>query len=243
MSLYRDAGVVLRTWKLGEADRIVVILTAQHGKVRAVAKGVRRTKSKFGARLEPGMVVDVQCYEGRNLDTVTQAEGLAPYGEAIAHDYPAFTAANVMLETCEQLTEEGQPAVQHFRLLAGGLAALAGGEHEPRLVLDSYLIRALAIAGWRASFVDCARCGMTGPHRAFHVPSGGSVCPVCRPAGSTAPAPETFALLAALLAGDWAIADASQGRHRHEASGLVAAYLQWHLERGVRSLRHVERTV
>src|SRR5699024_4347144 len=184
---------------------------------------------KFGARLEPGMVVDVQCYEGRNLDTVTQAEGLAPYGEAIAHDYPAFTAANVMLETCEQLTEEGQPAVQHFRLLAGGLSALAGGEHEPRLVLDSYLIRALAIAGWRASFVDCARCGMSGPHRAFHVPSGGAVCPVCRPPGSTAPAQETFAMLGAVFTGYCAVADPSWSRRRHEASGLVAAYLQWHL--------------
>lgn len=242
MPTYREAAIVLRTHKLGEADRIVTLLTRGRGKVRAVAKGVRRTKSKFGARLEPGMVVDVQCYEGRSLDTVTQADGLAPYGEAIARDYPAFTAASVMLETGEQLTEEGQPATQHFRLLAGGLAALAGREHDPRLVLDSYLIRALAIGGWRASFVNCARCGMAGPHRAFHVPSGGAVCPVCRPPGSTAPAPETFALLGALMTGDWSVADASQSRHRHEASGLVAAYLQWHLERGVRSLRHVERT-
>lgn len=241
MPTYREAAVVLRTYKLGEADRIVILLSRGRGQVRAVAKGVRRTKSKFGARLEPGMVVDVQCYEGRTLDTITQADSLASYGEAIARDYPAFTAANVMLETCEQLTEEGEPATQHFRLLAGGLASLASGEHDPRLVLDSYLVRALAIAGWRASFHACARCGMEGPHRAFHVPSGGSVCPSCRPPGSSAPAPETIALLGALFTGDWAVADASQRRHRSEASGLVAAYLQWHLERGVRSLRHVER--
>ncbi|HSP60730.1 MAG TPA: DNA repair protein RecO [Ornithinimicrobium sp.] len=241
MPTYREAAIVLRTYKLGEADRIVILLTRGRGKVRAVAKGVRRTKSRFGARLEPGMVVDVQCYEGRSLDTVTQADGLAAYGEAIARSYPAWTAAHVMLETCEQLTEEGEAATQHFRLLAGGLAALAGGEHEPRMVLDSYLVRALAIGGWRASFVDCARCGLTGPHRAFHVPSGGAVCPACRPAGSTAPAPETLALLGALLAGDWDVAAGSQDRHRAEASGLVAAYLQWHLERGVRSLRHLER--
>lgn len=243
MPTYREAAIVLRTHKLGEADRIVTLLTRGRGRVRAVAKGVRRTKSRFGARLEPGMVVDVQCYEGRNLDTITQADGLASYGEAIARDYPAFTAASVMLETCEQLTEEGQGTVQHFTLLAGGLAALAAGEHDPRLVLDSYLVRALAIAGWRASFEDCARCGMTGPHRAFSVPSGGVVCPVCRPPGSSAPAPETLELLRALYAGDWALADASQRRHRSEGSGLVAAFLQWHLERGVRSLRHVERTV
>ncbi|MFK5583768.1 DNA repair protein RecO [Serinicoccus sp. LYQ131] len=243
MPTYRDAAIVLRTYKLGEADRIVIMLGRGRGRIRAVAKGVRRTSSKFGARLEPGMVVDVQCYEGRSLDIITQADGLAPYGDLIARDYPAFTASNVMLETCEQLTDDQEPAVAHFRLLAGGLAALAGQEHDSRMVLDSYLLRALAIGGWRASFVDCARCGMTGPHRAFHVPSGGVVCPVCRPPGSTAPAPETLALLQALFAGDWSVADAAQGRHRGEANGLVAAYLQWHLERGVRSLRHLERSL
>src|SRR3712207_7379727 len=67
-ALYRDEGIVLRTQKLGEADRIVTVLTRRHGKVRAVAKGVRRTKSKFGARLEPFSHVDLQLYTGRTLD-------------------------------------------------------------------------------------------------------------------------------------------------------------------------------
>ncbi|BDZ46654.1 hypothetical protein GCM10025866_25630 [Naasia aerilata] len=96
---------MLRTHKLGEADRIVTLLSRQHGKIRAVAKGVRRTSSKFGARLEPFMVVDVQLYEGRSLDTITQAESLASYGADIAADYGAFTAANVMVETADKLTE------------------------------------------------------------------------------------------------------------------------------------------
>lgn len=242
MPLYRDAAIVLRTHKLGEADRIVTMLSRGRGKIRAVAKGVRRTKSRFGARLEPGMVVDIQCYEGRNLDTITQAESLASYGEPISRDYVAWTAANAMLETCDRLTEEGEPAVQQFILLAGALASLAGGTHAPGLVLDSYLLRAMAIAGWAASFHDCARCGADGPHRAFHVPSGGAVCPACRPPGSAAPAPETLELLAALVTGDWPVADASLPRNRSEASGLVAAFLQWHMERAVRSLRLVERT-
>jgi DNA repair protein RecO (recombination protein O) len=71
---YRDEAVVLRTQKLGEADRIVTVLSKSHGKFRAVAKGVRRTASKFGSRLEPFMVADMQFYVGRSLDTVTQAE-------------------------------------------------------------------------------------------------------------------------------------------------------------------------
>src|ERR1051325_1803430 len=100
---YRDEAVVLRTHKLGEADRIVTMLSRQHGKIRAVAKGVRRTASKFGARLEPMMVADVQLYEGRSLDTVTQAESLASYGATIAGDYAAYTAANAMVETADRI--------------------------------------------------------------------------------------------------------------------------------------------
>ena len=113
--------------------------------------------------------------------------------------------------------------------------------HAPELVLDAYLLRALAVAGWAPSFHDCARCGDPGPHRAFNLAAGGVVCPGCRPPGSASPAQETLRLLAALLAGDWAIADASEQRHRLEGSGLTSAFLQWHLERGVRSLRLVER--
>lgn len=241
MTLYRDEAVVLRTHKLGEADRIVTLLTRQHGKVRAVAKGVRRTRSRFGARLEPFMMTDVQLYEGRSLDTVTQAETLAPYGERLVADYPSYTAGTAMLETAERLTEEREPAVQQFLLLVGGLRTLAGGEHDSSLVLDAYLLRSLSVAGWAPSFVDCARCGAPGPHRAFAIPAGGVVCPTCRPAGSVAPAPATLDLLAALLAGDWTSADASDVRHRREGSGLTAAYLHWHLERGVRAMRLVER--
>jgi DNA repair protein RecO (recombination protein O) len=241
VSLYRDEGVVLRTHKLGEADRIVTLLTRQNGRVRAVAKGVRRTTSRFGARLEPFSMVDVQLHRGRSLDLVTQVETLEPYGERLVSDYPRYTAGQAMLETAERLTEEGEPATQQFLLLVGGLRSLSRGEHDSSLVLDAYLLRSLAVAGWAASFLDCARCGAPGPHRAFAVAAGGAVCPACRPTGSASPAPATLGLLAALLAGDWDHADASEPRHRREASGIVAAYLQWHLERGVRALRLVER--
>ena len=89
MPLYRDQAIVLRTYKLGEADRIVVALARNLGRIRVVGKGVRRTKSRFGARLEPGMVVDLQCFEGRNLDTVTQAVTLETYGDTLSQDYVA----------------------------------------------------------------------------------------------------------------------------------------------------------
>jgi len=242
VSLYRDEGIVLRTHQLGEADRIVTLLTREHGKVRAVAKGVRRTSSRFGSRLEPFMVADVQLYEGRSLDTVTQVETVGSYGRQVCADYVLYTAGAAMLETADRLVEaEHEPAVQQYLLLVGAVRALAERQRPAGLVLDSYLLRALAVAGWAPSFTDCARCGTPGPHHAFAAGSGGAVCASCRPPGSASPAPETFRLLAALLTGDWPEAEASTDRHRREASGLVAAYSQFHLERGLRSLRMVER--
>jgi len=239
---YRDEAVVLRTHKLGEADRIVTMLTREHGKVRAVAKGVRRTSSRIGARLEPFMIADVQLYEGRNLDIVQQVETIQPFAKAIADDYGLFTAATAMVETADKLVDhEKDPSLQQYRLLRGGLNALAGREHDHGLVLDSYLLRAFAVAGWAATFDACATCGKPGPHRAFSAVAGGAVCENDRPAGTASPAPETFRLLAALQEGDWGTADASDPRHRREAAGLVAAYTQFHLERKLRSLGLVDR--
>ena len=237
MPLYSDEAVVLRTRKLAEADRIITLLTREHGIVRAVAKGVRRTSSRFGSRLEPFTHVDLQLAEGRNLDTITQAVTRAAYGEVISADYDRYTAASVMLETAERLVaEEREPAVQQYQLLVGALRAMAAGEHRPGDVMDSFLLRSLAVAGYAPSFDGCARCGVEGPHRAFHPGSGGMLCADCRLPGSAQPAPATIVLLGALLAGEWETVDAADDRHRREARGLVAAYLAWHLERGLRSL-------
>ena len=172
MPTYRDEAVVLRTHKLGEADRIITMLSRHRGKLRAVAKGVRRTTSKFGARLEPFSHVDLQFAVGRTLDVVTQVESLDAFGEPLTGNYPAYTAGQVMLETADRLVvEENEPAVQQYLLLVGALRVLDRGTSDgPRpatMILDSYLLRALAVAGYAPSFFDCARCGLAGPHRAF----------------------------------------------------------------------------
>jgi DNA repair protein RecO (recombination protein O) len=242
VSLYRDEGVVLRTQKLGEADRIVTLLTRRHGRVRAVAKGVRRTKSKFGASVEPFSHVDVQLYAGRELDIVTQAEIVTPFGATLAGDYAAWTTAQAIVETAERLTaEEREPSLRLFLLLVGALRSLAAGEHDTSLVLDAFLLRAMAVAGYEPALDSCAKCSTMGPHGAFSVPAGGVVCLACRPPGAVSPSPRALALLHDLLTGDWTDADASDARTRRESNGLVAAYVQWHLERGLRSLPLVER--
>jgi DNA repair protein RecO (recombination protein O) len=246
--LYRDDAVVLRTQKLGEADRIVTLLTRRHGRVRAVAKGVRRTGSKFGARVEPFMHVDLQLHSANNesgtgLDIVTQAETVEPYGERIASDYARYTAGTAVLETAERLTaEEREPSLRLYLLLVGALRALAQGDHVPTLVLDAFILRALAISGYEPNLDSCGTCDESGEHRSFAVAMGGVVCRQHRPPGAVAVSVATLGLLRALLSGDWSIADVADDRTQREASGIVAAYLQWHLERGLRSLRLVERT-
>lgn len=236
MPLYSDEAVVLRTHKLAEADRIITLLTREHGVVRAVAKGVRRTSSRFGARLEPFTHVDLQLAEGRNLDTITQAVTRDSFGAPIAADYQRYTAASVMLETAERLVSvEKQPALQQYLLLVGGLRAMVGGERRPGDVLASYLLRSLAVAGYAPSFEACVRCGLAGQHTWFHPAAGGVLCSDCRMPGSARPAQETVVLLGALLAGDWPVVEQALPRHRKEARTLIAAYLNWHLDYGLKS--------
>ena len=241
MPTYRDEAVVLRTHKLGEADRIVTMLSRSHGKIRAVAKGVRRTASKFGSRLEPFMVVDVQCYIGRSLDIVTQAESLGSYGADITADYSSYTAASVMVETADKITDD-DGSLQQYLLLVGALRSLARAEHPVSLTLDSYLLRALSIAGWAPSFGDCAVTGAPGPHSVFVAQLGGMVADHVAPPGSPRLEPATIALLAALLSGEWDVAEAADLRNQAQASGIVAAYAQFHLDRTLKSLQHVDRT-
>ena len=147
MPTYRDDAIVLRAHLLGEADKILTLLCKNNGKVRAVAKGVRKTTSRFGARLEAFNVVDAQFYEGKSLDIVQQAETIGGYSSAIGGDYSKYTAAMVMVETADSLSDHDyQPA--QYTLLLGGLRALAAGEHPSGQIVDSYLLRALALAGW-----------------------------------------------------------------------------------------------
>ena len=242
MSLYRDEAIVLRTQKLGEADRIITLLTREHGRVRGVAKGVRRTKSKFGARLEPGSHIDIQLYTGRTFDTVTQVESIENYGEALTDDYSRWTIAGTILEAAERFTShEHEPALQEFKLVTGAMKALAENKYDSSMILDAYLLRSLAVGGYAPSLVNCSKCDAAGPHRYFSLVGGGSVCVDCRPSASATPAPETLKLMSDLISGDWESAMASELRNRREANGLIAAYLQWHLERGLRSLQIVER--
>ena len=237
---YRDEAVVLRTHQLGEADRIITLLTRTHGKVRAVAKGVRKTSSKFGGRLEPFSHIDIQFAEGRGaLEVVTQCESL--HVSKLASDYTRFTAAEVLVETADRLVaEEGSPSLQQYRLLLGAILALEAGELPAPLVVDSYLLRALAIAGYAVATSSCAGCDSKDV-KWFSPQGGGAVCTSCRSPGSVTLDGDTRAHLGALLSGTWDTAVGTERSVQQRVDGMVVAYATWHLDRALRSLPYFER--
>jgi DNA repair protein RecO (recombination protein O) len=236
MALYREQGIVLRTYKLGETDRILHLLTQGRGKVRAVAKGVRKPGSRFGGRLEPFSHVDLQLYEGRKgLDIVNQVELITPFAEVRA-DYALSACGQTMVEAADRVAQEDQRATSLFLLLLDGLRTLGRRPDEPATTLDVYLLRLASVAGYHAALDACASCGTPGEHPVFSLEAGGSLCRVCAPPGSQ---PLTPAVLSALrnLADEGfdAAADTTIDPAARRAAGtLVFSYLTHHL--GGRSL-------
>ncbi|MGO1542976.1 MAG: DNA repair protein RecO [Gulosibacter sp.] len=241
MRSYGEEVVVLRAQPLGEADRILTLFGRERGKIRAVARGVRRTNSKFGGRLEPFAVVDAQLYsknpEDRSrLETVTQAVTVESYAERLVADFECYAAASVMVETVDEIID-AEAAPLQYALLIGGLRTLATKAHDPLLEVGSYLLRALSLAGWEPSFNECAKCGKPGPHHRISFSTGGAVCDDCAPSsGATMVADtDTMRLLWALLAGNWRVAGQSQDAIRAAASRIIKAYASFHIGRPLRS--------
>jgi len=237
VALYKEQGIVLRTMKLGEADRIVTFLTQGSGKVRAVAKGVRKTKSRFGGRLEPFTHVDLLLYQGRELDIVTQAETITSFRE-IREDYSRFAAGEAILEAIDRVAQEHERSIRTFMLLLGGLRELAVGD-DPSALVDAFLLRLAALAGFRPHLSACASCGRPGPHERFSISQGGLVCETCRTGGAVTLAEGTVPYLASLLDTEWSPAAADP--IRREGSGIVRAYVEYHFDRPLRAWAHVPR--
>ena len=235
--LYKEQGIVLGSVKLAEADKIVTILTQGSGKVRAVAKGIRRTMSRFGARLEPFTHVDVMLYRGRNLDTVTQAEILHPF-RSVRDDFALFSAGEAMLEAADKVAEEHERNVRLFLLLLQGLRALDARPNDPSAVTESYLLRLLNLSGFAPSLRACAVCGRT-PVLRFSPSQGGAVCEECRDRDARRASAEALGWLAAIGHTDLETAGnlpPPERTVRGEARGLLYGFAEYHLERRIKSL-------
>jgi len=233
MGLRHDQGIVLRGYPFGEADKVVVLLSPNHGKVRAVAKGVRKTKSRFGGRLEPFTQVDVLLYEGRNLDTITQVSVV----EAFSHirlDLDRVLAAGTMVEAIDAVAQEGAGSHRQFLLLQRGLRALESGPVHPDLVA-AFLLKLAGLVGVAPSLDACAECGSTDGLVRFSLASGGAVCDRCSPDRGVKLRAGLTAHLAALAGADLADLPPA-GDLSRDAIGLTRRFVEYHLERRLESL-------
>ena len=246
MPLYRERGVVLRTIKLGEADRIVTIATEGRGKVRAVAKGVRKTKSRFGARLEPLSHVSLLLYEGRGeLDTITQAETVEPF-RAVREDLDRLTQATALLEAVDHLVQEKEENPRLLQMLLGALRTLEAGPTP--LVVPAFFWKLLSQEGFHPLLDECASCGSTdldglpggagGVPRnvAFDLDVGGVLCRSCAH-GALRLSPAGLALLRRILGGDLvAVLHEPSSQAGYEVEALGTRALESHVERRMRSM-------
>jgi DNA repair protein RecO (recombination protein O) len=236
--LYRDRGVVLRTYKLGEADRIVVLLTRGRGKVRAVAKGVRKTKSRFGGRLEPASHVDLLLYEGRGeLDIVSQAEVVDAF-RPLRDDLDRLSRAVAMLEAADQLALEQEANPRLYEMLVGALRTLA--QQDAPLVATGFLLKALALEGVRPQVETCVACGSEGPLVSWAMEEGGLRCSAHRLGpGVSADAVE---VLRDMLGGRLGAAlNETRGPVVSEVDHLVVRAFESHVERRLRSVTTFHR--
>ena len=238
MALYRDDGIVLRTHKLGEADRIVSVLTRNHGKVRAVAKGVRKTKSRFGARLEPPTHLQLQFYEGRGeLQIVDQAETIDHF-RVIREDLDRLTRAVSMLEVADQLSLEGEANPPLHQMLLGALRALAGNSGP--LVVPAFYLKVLSLEGFGSTVDACIECGRADALVAFDLDAGGTRCSEHR-AGAALSA-DALSLLQDILGGRLAAAlTQAASPASHEVDHLATRAIEHHLERRLRSVAVLDR--
>lgn len=231
--LYKDEGIVLKTIKLGEADRIVTLFMREQGKVRAVAKGIRKTKSRFGARLEPFTRARLMIYRGRNLDTITSADIITSF-DRVRTDYASLVSAAALAELVEKITPDREQAFSTYALLLAGLNALAEGKGAT--VVPAFLVKLLSVSGYHPQLQACAGCGRAGGLGAFSPALGGAVCRACWSEDRDAfrMEPGRIDLLSRLLASEFG--EPGEPGDVTEVTQALRLYAEYHLERPLRSL-------
>ena len=234
MALRSDQGIVLRGYSFGEADRIVVLLSPNHGKIRTVAKGLRKTKSRFGGRLEPLTHVDLVLYEGRNLDTITQVSVIAAFPK-LRLDLDAVLVAGTMAEAVDKVAVEGEPSHRLFLLLQRGLKAVENGARGHDLV-TAFLLRLMDALGLAPALNHCASCGRDEDLNRFSLAGGGTICDSCGTPGAVRLRPGLTRYLAVLSGSDFADLPAPDETLSGEAVGVARRFVEYHIETQLDSL-------
>lgn len=179
MKTYKTDGIVLRSFKLKEADRIITILSPEFGRIEAIAKGIRRTKAKFGSRLEPLSEVGFMLYHGRSLDTITQARTISSFS-GIRSDLGKTAVALSMLEITDKVSVSGESSEEVYEILRTALHALDDLEGQPQVIALTYDIKLLAATGFQPVLDSCASCGrkdVSAPRFSPYI--GGIICSNC----------------------------------------------------------------
>lgn len=234
VAIRHDQGIVLRSYPFGEADRVVVLLSPTRGKIRTVAKGIRKTKSRFGGRLEPFTHVDLVLYEGRNLDTITQVSVIEHFPN-MRLDLDAVVAAGTMVEAADAVAQEDQSALRLFLLLQRGLRALEAGKKGSDLI-TSFLLKLADVVGVAPALSNCASCGRHEHLDRFSFSGGGVLCDRCGSEGSVRLRPGLTEHLAALAAADFSALPESNLNIAGEAMGVARRFVEFHLDRKLASL-------
>jgi len=234
MALRHDQGIVLRGYPFGEADRVVVLLSPNAGKLRTVAKGVRKTKSRFGGRLEPFTHVDMVLYEGRNLDTITQVSVIEAFHQ-VRLDLDKVVAAGTMVEIADAVAQEDEASIRLFLLLQRGLRALDSAPLHPDLV-TGFLLKSAEVVGVAPALDACAGCGREDQLTRFSFAAGGVLCERCRTPGAYALRDGVTSYLAQVASSDLAAMLPADPAFTGEARGVARRFVEYHLERKLESL-------
>jgi DNA repair protein RecO (recombination protein O) len=239
---YPLRALVLRKTKLGEADLILHLLSEDGRIVRAVAKGMRKPSSRYAGRLEPGSVADLMLNTGRSLEIISDARSVDLH-PALRDDYDRSTAASVALDVLDKMAVEGQTEERLFGLAQATLCALesAEGEAHIRAVVTAFLVKAMAMHGYRPHLESCVSCACeSSVASGFSLEAGGVICPSCGVDSGPAPrlSPAARDLIRRLLGAKMADVATTDlpARPLAEAFALVRAFVGYHLPTRLKAL-------
>lgn len=234
MAIRSDQGIVLRGYPFGEADRVVVLLSPNRGKLRTVAKGVLKTTSRFGGRLEPFTHVDLVLYEGKNLDTITQVSIIEGFPR-LRDDLDRVVAAGTMVEAVDAVAQEDESSLRLFLLLQRGLRALDAGIVGNHLI-TSFLLKLAGVVGVAPALDSCAACGRHEDLAVFSFSNGGVLCQRCRGDRGVKLRPGLTDYMAALERAEFTELPEAEPSLMSDAMGVARRFVEYHLDRSLTSL-------
>lgn len=236
MKELEDDAVVLRTYKSGEADRIAVLWTRHHGKVRVFAKGIRKTTSKLGGNLEPLAYVRVHLVKSRGDLYIARQVQHRERLTTLRGSYQRINAGYAVVEVVDAIPSDDVADEGIFDLLARVLMTLDNADFDPTLVPASFFFKLLAYDGSEPVVDCCVNCGREGPLVAFDAAAGGTLCAQCRSGVSISA--DALALVRRILGGELAaVLKDPPSAGAGEVMSLASDSIEQHFGRRLRAAR------